>query len=130
MRIGPRRVCNSPDSDAGAHGYRIGNSGLDISVAWRYYIASPKTSAAQSLRHKRTHWRCENALHWVLDIACREDESRLRKDHRAQNFAILRHIAPNLLTQETTCKLGSFNKRPKAARDPDHLLIVLATLFK
>jgi predicted transposase YbfD/YdcC len=105
-------------------------TGTDISVEWRYYIASLKTSAAQLLRHKRTHWRIENSLHWVLDIAFREDESRLRKDHGAQNFAILRHIALNLLKQETTCRLGTYNKRLKAAWDPVYLLTVLATLFK
>lgn len=104
--------------------------GPDVSVEWRYYIASCKTSAAQLLRHKRSHWRIENSLHWVLDIAFREDESRLRKGHGAQNFAILRHIALNLLKQETTCKLGTFNKRLKAAWDTDYLLTVLATLFQ
>ena len=54
----------------------------------------------------------------------------LRKDHGAQNFAILRHIALNLLKQETTCKVGVFNKRLKAAWDLDYMRIVLATLFK
>ena len=104
--------------------------GTDVSIEWRYYIASCKTSAAQLLRHKRSHWRIENSLHWVLDIAFREDESRLRKGHGAQNFAILRHIALNLPKQETTCKLGTFNKRLKAAWDTDYLLAVLTTLFK
>jgi predicted transposase YbfD/YdcC len=105
-------------------------SGPDISLEWRYYIASCQLSAAQLLRHKRSHWRIENSLHWVLDIAFREDESRLRKGHGTQNFAILRHIALNLLKQETTCKLGTFNKRLKAAWDADYLLTVLATLFQ
>jgi predicted transposase YbfD/YdcC len=104
--------------------------GIERSVEWRYYITSCHTSAAQLLRHKRNHWRIENSLHWVLDIAFREDESRLRKDHGAQNFAILRHIALNLLKQETSCKLGTFNKRLKAAWDPEYLLTVLATLFQ
>ena len=106
--------------------------GPDVSVEWRYYIASCKTSAAQLLRHKRSHWRIENSLHWVLDIAFREDESRLRKGHGAQNFATqsVRYIALNLLKQETTCKLGTFNKRLKAAWDTDYLLTVLATLFQ
>jgi predicted transposase YbfD/YdcC len=104
--------------------------GAEVSVEWRYYIASCKTSAAQLLRHKRSHWRIENSLHWVLDIAFREDEARLRKGHGAQNFAVLRHIAVNLLKQETTCKLGTFNKRLNAAWDTDYLLKVLATLFQ
>jgi predicted transposase YbfD/YdcC len=104
--------------------------GADVSVETRYYISSTHTSAARLLRSKRQHWRIENSLHWILDIAFREDESRLRKEHGAQNFAILRHIALNLLQQETTCKLGVFNKRLKAAWDLDYLRTVLATLFK
>ena len=62
--------------------------GAAVSVELRYYIASSATSAAHLLRSKRRHWRIENSLHWILDIAFREDESRLRKDHGAQNFAI------------------------------------------
>ena len=104
--------------------------GAEISVATRYYISSTHTSAAHLLRSKRRHWRIENSLHWILDIAFREDESRVRKDHGAQNLAILRHIALNLLKQETTCKLGVFNKRLKAAWDLDYMRTVLATLFK
>jgi len=104
--------------------------GTKVSVEWRYYIASCQLRAAQLLRHKRSHWGIENSLHWVLDIAFREDEARLRKGHGAQNFAILRHIALNLLQQETTCKSGVFNKRLKAAWDTDYLLKVLATLFQ
>ena len=104
--------------------------GAEISVETRYYISSTQTSAAHLLRSKRRHWRIENSLHWILDIAFREDESRVRKDHGAQNLAILRHIALNLLKQETTCKLGVFNKRLKAAWDLDYMRTVLATLFK
>jgi predicted transposase YbfD/YdcC len=50
---------------------------------------------AERLAKVRAHWSIENSLHWVLDIAFREDESRLRKDFGATNFAILCHIALN-----------------------------------
>jgi len=94
-----------------------------------FYLSSLKTSAAALLAAKRTHWHIENSLHWVLDIAFREDEARLRKDAGAQNFAILRHIALNLLKQETSVDLGIRNKRLKAARNHAYLLKVLASLF-
>jgi predicted transposase YbfD/YdcC len=42
----------------------------------------------------------------VLDIAFREDESRIRKDHAPQNMAVLRHMALNLLKQNTLVKVG------------------------
>lgn len=101
-----------------------------VSVEEHYYISSLKTATATLLAAKRTHWQVENSLHWVLDIAFREDESRLRKGSGAHNFAILRHIALNALKQETSVKLGIRNKRLKAARNHSYLLKVLATLFR
>jgi predicted transposase YbfD/YdcC len=77
----------------------------------------------------RHHWYIENCLHWDLDIAFREDKCRLRKDNSAQNFAILRHIALNLLKQESTSKLGVKNKRLKAGWGASDLLHVLQPLF-
>jgi len=37
------------------------------------------------------------SLHWVLDVLFREDHARLRKGHGAQNMAIVRHFALNLV---------------------------------
>ncbi len=95
----------------------------------RYYISSLKTTAAALLNMTRTHWAIENSLHWVLDIAFREDESRLRKDNGAQNFALLRHIALSLLKQEQSLQVGVKNKRLRAGWDHDYLLSVLRPLF-
>ncbi len=84
------------------------------------------SSAQHILDIVRGHWGIENQLHWVLDIAFREDESRLRKGNGAQNFAVLRHIALNLLKQERTCKRGIKTKRLKAGWNLDYLSKVLA----
>jgi predicted transposase YbfD/YdcC len=100
-----------------------------VTVEEHYYLSSLSASAATLLAAKRTHWQIENSLHWVLDIAFREDHARLRKDNGAHNFAILRHIALNALKQETSVKLGLYNKRLKAAWNHNYLLRVLATLF-
>ena len=48
----------------------------------------------------RAHWGIENSQHWVLDIAFREDESRIRAGNAAENMNIIRHIGVNLLKQE------------------------------
>lgn len=92
----------------------------------RYYISSLSSDARQSLASIRGHWRIENNLHWVLDIAFREDDSRLRKGNGAQNFALLRRFALNLLKQETSAKCGIKAKRLKAGWDHDYLIKVLA----
>ena len=73
----------------------------------------------------RQHWSIENSLHWVLDVAFREDDSRIRKGHGAANFAILRHIALNLLKQEQTTQIGMQNKRLKAGWDEAYLEKIL-----
>lgn len=91
----------------------------------RYFISSLPCDAQMVLRAVRTHWHIENRLHWVLDIAFREDESRVRKGHGAENFAVLRHLALNLLKHEETAKCGVHAKRLKAAWDNDYLLKVL-----
>ena len=50
----------------------------------------------------RTHWEVENKLHWVLDVAFKEDDNRTRKDHGAENLAILRRWGLNLMRKEGT----------------------------
>lgn len=92
----------------------------------RYYISSLSGDAERALEAVRGHWGIENKVHWVLDIAFREDDCRIRKGNGAQNFAILRHIALNLLKQEKTAKCGVKTKRLKAGWDESYLLKVLS----
>lgn len=96
-------------------------------VSWetRYYISSLESHAGRLNQAVRTHWGIGNSLHWVLDVAFQEDNCRIRKDHAPENLAIVRHIALNLLTQETSAKLGIKNKRLRAGWDEDYLLKVL-----
>ncbi len=91
----------------------------------RYYISSLPNDAARILHAVRGHWGIENGLHWVLDIAFQEDQSRLRKGAGPENFAVLRHIAVSLLKQEQTEKIGVKAKRLRAAVDEAYLLKVL-----
>jgi predicted transposase YbfD/YdcC len=95
------------------------------SLEKRYYICSTKLSAKETIQYSRNHWGVENKLHWVLDMAFREDECRVRKGYGAENLARLRHIALNLLKQDKTAKVGIKNKRLKAGWDLDYLLHLL-----
>jgi hypothetical protein len=65
-------------------------------------------------------------LHWSLDVAFREDESRVRRGNAAENLAVIRHIALNLLKQESSAKVGIKIKRSKAGWDESYLAKVLA----
>ena len=91
----------------------------------RYYISSLPNDAQRILHAVRSHWGIENSLHWVLDVAMREDDSRVRKDFAAENLSRLRRMALNLLKQEKSLKRGIQGKRLKAALSPDYLLKVL-----
>jgi len=92
----------------------------------RYYISSlPGNDANHLLTAIRTHWYIENRLHWVLDVTFREDDSRIRKGNAAQNMAVLRHMALNLLKQEQSTTRSLRGKRLKAGWDERYLVKVL-----
>lgn len=92
----------------------------------RYYISSLPGNARQLLEATRTHWEIENCVHWVLDIAFDEDNSRVRQGNAPQNLAVVRHLALNLLKMEQTSKGGVKARRKRAGWDEDYLLKVLS----
>jgi len=97
------------------------------SIETAYYIGSdPRIKASAAATWIRRHWSVENELHWVLDMAFREDEARHRARHVAQNFTTLRHFALNLLKRDPDRKLGVANSRKRAGWDHDYLLRLLA----
>ena len=99
--------------------------GAQTTVSRRYFISSLRSDAERLLQAVRGHWGIENKVHWVLDIAFREDDCRIRKGYGAENFAVLRHIALNLLRRETSAKRSIKGKRMKAALDEEYLFKVL-----
>ncbi len=86
--------------------------------------------AKHLLRAGRTHRTSDNSLPWVVDIAFREDERRLRNDHSAHNVAIVRCIARSLLTQDASARAGvSRIDASEQAGDQNDLRRIISPLF-
>ena len=92
----------------------------------RYFLSSCPDSPAVLGQAVRTHWAVENALHWVLDVTFREDDSRVPDQRAARNFAVLRKIALNLVSRDHSAKVSVRAKRKKAAWNDRYMLQLLA----
>ncbi len=73
----------------------------------------------------RAHRGIGNGLHWILDVAFREDEGRVRTGHAPRNLCLLRCMALNLLRQDTTVQSGVAIRRRKAGRNLAYMEQVL-----
>jgi predicted transposase YbfD/YdcC len=92
----------------------------------RYFISDLDGQDAESrLGHVRGHWGIENKVHWVLDVAFREDTLRNRIGHSAENFSRIRRLSLNLLRREKSCRVGIKGKRLKAGLNEEDLLLLL-----
>ena len=88
----------------------------------RYYICSDEEPNAKRLQQAvREHWGVENNLHWTIDMAFREDESRIRTGNAPSNMAVLRHIALNLIRADKDRKVGIAISRHKAGGNTKYL---------
>ena len=94
----------------------------------RYICSRSSLSAKSAMADARSHRGIENGLHRVLDIAFREDDRRIRAGHAGESFAVMRHIAINLLKAVKGTKVGIKNRRLRAGWDQAFLLRVLGAL--
>ena len=90
----------------------------------RYYIRSRRGFGKMFLDASRRHWGIENECHWVLDVAFREDDHRLREGHAPEDMSVVRKMALAML-KKATAKIGIKNKRLKAGWDETFLGHVL-----
>ena len=91
-----------------------------------YYIGSDRSANAEdAAKAIRRHWSIENQLHWVLDLAFREDEARHRARNTAENMTTLRHFALDIIKSDTKRKLGVANTRKRAGWDRNYLIELL-----
>ena len=86
----------------------------------RYYVSSAALDAPKAHQAVRGHWAIENSLHWVLDVGFGEDQSRLRKGFGANNMAVVRHFALNLVRAAKDKKSIKL-RRKVAGWTPDYL---------
>jgi predicted transposase YbfD/YdcC len=100
--------------------------GEKVTTETRYFITSLTAQAEKILFAARNHWAIENGLHWVLDIAFNEDQSRIRQGQASENLAVIRHLVLNLLSLEHSLNVGKKNKRLRCAWDVDYREKVLA----
>ncbi len=101
--------------------------GQDPTITQRYYLVSLDGGVERFAQATRSHWGIENGLHWCLDVAFHEDDSRIRSGYAPQNMAVIRHMALNLLSRESSAKVGKKAKRLKAGWDNTYLTKVLAS---
>ena len=103
--------------------------GKETTTARHYFLYSMENAkAAEILRIKRSHWAIENSLHWMLDVAFREDDCRARTLNAAENFNILRKQALQLMKSETSSKLSMRQKRLRCAYDFSYALKILGVI--
>ena len=93
-------------------------------VETRYYVSSAALSAQHAADAVRGHWAIENSLHWVLDVVFADDQARVRKGHGAQNMAVVRHFAINLV-RAAQVKKSIKRRRKIAGWNPQFLADIL-----
>ena len=95
----------------------------------RYYISSLELDAEKFGNAVRKHWNVES-FHWILDVNFREDYCRARKDYEAENMAVARHMAVNLLKRDKTSRLSIEKKRYKCVLNTNYLSKIIFGDYK
>lgn len=89
----------------------------DVERSTRYFLTSLSYRDMRDfMRAVRRHWEVEINLHWSLDVSFGEDKNRVRDRNGAENMAIVRRIALNML-KHSEGKIGIAAKRKKAGWD-------------
>ena len=92
----------------------------------RYFLSSCRDDPAVLAAAIRAHWSIENAVHWVLDVTFREDDSRVRHRTAARNLALVRKIALNLIGRDRSSTASVRARRKRAAWNDDYMFQLLA----
>jgi len=102
--------------------------GEEVSTECRYFLCSftdPQRFAAAV----RGHWAIENQQHWVLDVQFGEDACRTRCNHSAENLALIRRVALNILRHNGPTRDSLRQRKIRAAlNDHYRLNLILGVL--
>ena len=88
----------------------------------RHFVMSEAMAPERLLKVVRAHWRIENSLHWVLDVAMNEDAQRNRTGNGPENLAALRRMALNMARAMPDSRLSLRLRIKTAGWNDDHLL--------
>jgi predicted transposase YbfD/YdcC len=99
--------------------------GPKIETETRFYITSLINNADLLAAIVRQHWAIENSLHWVMDMAFRDDECRISTGHAPANFTTVKHVAHNLM-RRSPARDSMRLKRKVAAWNDDFLVSLIS----
>ncbi len=91
-----------------------------VTTEERHFHITSLTDVKDYAESARSHWGVESSLHWCLDVTFREDHSRMRADHSAENFCVVRHIALNIL-KNMDDKMSAARRRRHCAYNDAYL---------
>ena len=95
--------------------------GEDASTEYRYSLCS-FTDPHRLAATVRRHWSIENQQHWVLDVQFEEDACRTRRDRAAQNLALIRQLALNVLRHNGLVRDHLRQRKIRAVLNDDYRL--------
>jgi predicted transposase YbfD/YdcC len=93
----------------------------------RYYGSSRRGDANQFMGWIRDHWGIES-MHYLMDVVFEEDASQGDSGHSAENMALIRRLAGNVI-KIFDPKCGMTTARRCATYEPAYLRGLLAKVF-
>lgn len=96
-------------------------------LATRYYGSSRKADAKQFAKWIREHWAIE-CMHHIMDVVFREDASLGDIGYSAENMALIRRLAANVIRTFDPNR-GIADARRNATYEPNYLRGLLGKMF-
>jgi predicted transposase YbfD/YdcC len=115
-----KRYAIQKTGEDGKQSYERNYGKIKASQTMTYYVSDKALSPQQALSQVRAHWGIENGLHWVLDVAFREDDWTVKAKRVARNLSLIRKMALNII-RANPYKASIRIKMKKAGWNDDYL---------